>query len=101
VQLDLDDLNFSPLPSSVLSPVVTASPNTVESTTTDSICSENESLITNPNDAGNARPKPIFYSQMKKLAKERVLPELKEEDLEEVFVRGKYLCYLPNISYKY
>jgi hypothetical protein len=101
VQLDLDDLNLSPLSSSVLSPVVTASPNTVESTTADSICSEHESLTANPDDAGNARPKPIFYSQMKKLAKGRVLPELKEADLEEVFVRGKYLSHLRNISYRY
>ncbi|TBU46984.1 RF-1 domain-containing protein [Dichomitus squalens] len=31
---------------------------------------------------------PRYYSQLKKAHKERVLPELKEEDLEESFVRG-------------
>ena len=31
---------------------------------------------------------PRFYSQLKKAHKERVVPELKEEDLEESFVRG-------------
>jgi hypothetical protein len=34
-------------------------------------------------------PKPIFYSQLKKIAKHRKVPELREEDLEEVFVRGE------------
>ena len=31
---------------------------------------------------------PRYYSQLKKAHKERVVPELKEEDLEETFVRG-------------
>ncbi|RDX52678.1 hypothetical protein OH76DRAFT_1454148 [Lentinus brumalis] len=31
---------------------------------------------------------PRFYSQLKKAHKERIVPELKEEDLEESFVRG-------------
>ncbi|RPD73477.1 hypothetical protein L226DRAFT_510257 [Lentinus tigrinus ALCF2SS1-7] len=31
---------------------------------------------------------PRFYSQLKKAHKDRVVPELKEEDLEESFVRG-------------
>ena len=31
---------------------------------------------------------PRFYSQLKKAHKQRVIPELKEEDLEESFVRG-------------
>ncbi|PIL30526.1 hypothetical protein GSI_07226 [Ganoderma sinense ZZ0214-1] len=31
---------------------------------------------------------PRYYSQLKKAHKERVIPELKEEDLEESFVRG-------------
>ena len=31
---------------------------------------------------------PRYYSQLKKAHKERVLPELKEDDLEESFVRG-------------
>ncbi|KZT11647.1 RF-1-domain-containing protein [Laetiporus sulphureus 93-53] len=31
---------------------------------------------------------PRFYSQLKKAHKQRVVPELKEEDLEESFVRG-------------
>ena len=31
---------------------------------------------------------PRYYSQLKKAHKERVIPELKEEDLEELFVRG-------------
>ncbi|KAI0714245.1 RF-1 domain-containing protein [Fomitopsis betulina] len=31
---------------------------------------------------------PRYYSQLKKAAKQRVVPELKEEDLEESFVRG-------------
>jgi hypothetical protein len=29
-----------------------------------------------------------YYSQLKKIAKKRVLPELNEDDLDEVFVRG-------------
>jgi hypothetical protein len=33
--------------------------------------------------------KPVFYSQLKKLAKQRVVPTLNEDDLEEVFVRGQ------------
>ncbi|KAL6307917.1 RF-1 domain-containing protein [Sparassis latifolia] len=31
---------------------------------------------------------PRYYSQLKKASKQRVVPELKEEDLEESFVRG-------------
>lgn len=31
---------------------------------------------------------PRFYSQLKKAHQQRVLPELKEEDIEESFVRG-------------
>ncbi|TFK27386.1 hypothetical protein FA15DRAFT_586488 [Coprinopsis marcescibilis] len=31
---------------------------------------------------------PVFYSALKRAHKERVVPELKEEDLEESFVRG-------------
>lgn len=31
---------------------------------------------------------PRYYSQLKKAHKQRVVPELKEEDLEEAFVRG-------------
>ena len=33
---------------------------------------------------------PRYYSQLKKAHKERVVPELKEEDLEEKFVRGTF-----------
>ncbi|KAH9857678.1 RF-1 domain-containing protein [Lenzites betulinus] len=33
-------------------------------------------------------PVPRYYSQLKKAHKDRVLPELKEDDLEESFVRG-------------
>jgi hypothetical protein len=33
--------------------------------------------------------KPVFYSQLKKVAKQRVMPTLDEGDLEEVFVRGQ------------
>ena len=35
---------------------------------------------------------PRFYSQMKKASKERVIPVLNENDLEESFVRG--MCYV-------
>lgn len=31
---------------------------------------------------------PRFYSQLKKAHKDRIIPELREEDLEESFVRG-------------
>lgn len=31
---------------------------------------------------------PRYYSQLKKAAKKRIVPELKEEDIEESFVRG-------------
>ena len=31
---------------------------------------------------------PRYYSQLKKAHKERVVPELREEDIEETFVRG-------------
>ena len=32
----------------------------------------------------------LNYSQLKRAAKERVIPELKEDDLEEKFVRGTF-----------
>lgn len=35
---------------------------------------------------------PRFYSQMKQASKERVIPVLNENDLEESFVRG--VCYV-------
>ena len=37
---------------------------------------------------------PRYYSQLKKAHKDRVVPELKEEDLEESFVRGAGLSTL-------
>lgn len=42
---------------------------------------------------------PRYYSQLKKAHKDRQLPELREEDLEEVFVRGtsgivRLSCYV-------
>ena len=38
---------------------------------------------------GNKR-RSLNYSQLKRAAKERVVPVLKEEDLEEKFVRGTF-----------
>lgn len=50
-------------------------------------CSDSES-----NDISSSAPSPPsvprYYSQLKKAAKERKIPELREEDLEETFVRG-------------
>lgn len=54
----------------------------------------------NPSEADAAQqPKagsevPVFYSALKRAHKERVVPELREEDLEEQFVRGVYLLSL-------
>ncbi|KAM5542595.1 hypothetical protein V8D89_003556 [Ganoderma adspersum] len=51
-------------------------------------------LMTSPEQTSTVSPSeptpivPRFYSQLKKAHKERVVPELKEEDLEESFVRG-------------
>ena len=55
-------------------------------------------FMTSPEPAPELAPEPIttqtppavprYYSQLKKAHKERVVPELKEEDLEETFVRG-------------
>lgn len=36
----------------------------------------------------HSAPLPKYYSQLKKAHKQRVVPELKEEDIEEAFVRG-------------
>ncbi|KAH9923946.1 RF-1 domain-containing protein, partial [Epithele typhae] len=43
---------------------------------------------TPPTPSANASPRPLYYSQLKKASKQRVIPELKEADLEESFVRG-------------
>ena len=40
---------------------------------------------------------PRFFSQLKKAHKGRIIPELKEEDLEESFVRGA--GYSVSVSY--
>ena len=45
-----------------------------------------QSSSTVPNESKPSVPR--YYSQLKKAHKERVTPELKEEDLEESFVRG-------------
>ena len=37
-----------------------------------------------------AKRRSLNYSQLKRAAKERVVPVLKEEDLEEKFVRGTF-----------
>lgn len=42
-------------------------------------------------------PVPRYYSQLKKAHKDRVLPELKGDDLEESFVRGAR--YSASVSY--
>ncbi len=34
-------------------------------------------------------PRPLFYSSLKKAHQRRTVPELREEDLEESFVRGR------------
>ena len=42
-----------------------------------------------PLDTSSApRTPPRYYSALKKAHKDRVIPELREEDLEEAFVRG-------------
>lgn len=35
---------------------------------------------------------PVFFSALKRAHKERVVPELREEDLEEQFVRGAFFA---------
>ncbi|GJE98138.1 peptide chain release factor-like protein [Phanerochaete sordida] len=49
--------------------------------------SESDSNDT-PSSTPSTSSVPRFYSQLKKVAKERKIPELREEDLEETFVRG-------------
>ena len=57
-------------------------------------------LMTSPEQTStvelNEQPQnvPRYYSQLKKAHKDRVVPELKEEDLEESFVRGAGLSTL-------
>ncbi|EIW60830.1 uncharacterized protein TRAVEDRAFT_36415 [Trametes versicolor FP-101664 SS1] len=49
------------------------------------------SIMTSPDEASQRESTPAvprYYSQLKKAHKERVVPELKEADLEESFVRG-------------
>ncbi|KAJ7098066.1 hypothetical protein B0H15DRAFT_823972 [Mycena belliarum] len=46
------------------------------------------SLETPAPDSDAARKPPTFYSNLKKAHKDRVVPEVKEEDLDESFVRG-------------
>ncbi|CDO69381.1 hypothetical protein BN946_scf184575.g6 [Trametes cinnabarina] len=41
-----------------------------------------------PSDSESEHKIPRYYSQLKKAHKARVIPELREEDLEESFVRG-------------
>jgi hypothetical protein len=49
-------------------------------------------VAADPEDAApTMTTKPMFYSQLKKVAKKRVLPELNEDDIDEVFVRGMSL----------
>lgn len=36
---------------------------------------------------------PRYFSALKKAHKDRVIPQLLEEDLEEQFVRGTLMCY--------
>jgi peptide chain release factor len=43
-----------------------------------------------PSDGVSSTAIPRFYSQMKKAHKERVMPVIDENDLEESFVRGVY-----------
>ncbi|KAI0928051.1 hypothetical protein AcW2_004185 [Taiwanofungus camphoratus] len=46
-------------------------------------------FLTSSTDAAlNETKVPRFYSQLKKAHKQRVVPELKEDDIEESFVRG-------------
>ncbi|KAI0637393.1 RF-1 domain-containing protein [Trametes polyzona] len=51
----------------------------------------NPSESSQPDGSDGSSPKPAvprYYSQLKKAHKERVVPELREDDLEESFVRG-------------
>lgn len=41
-----------------------------------------------PLDTASRQTPPRYYSALKKAHKDRVIPELREEDLEETFVRG-------------
>ena len=41
-----------------------------------------------PLDTSVPQTPPRYYSALKKAHKDRVIPELREEDLEEAFVRG-------------
>lgn len=58
------------------------------------------SIMTSPDEAPQPESTPAvprYYSQLKKAHKERVVPELKEADLEESFVRGAR--YSTSVSY--
>ena len=46
------------------------------------------------NTSSASQTPPRYYSALKKAHKNRVIPELREEDLEETFVRGMALIYL-------
>ncbi|THG95037.1 hypothetical protein EW026_g6542 [Hermanssonia centrifuga] len=48
----------------------------------------NATTISTPSTSDAAPTIPRYYSQLKKAHKSRTVPELKEEDLEEKFVRG-------------
>lgn len=57
------------------------------------------SLSDVPPDTSSApQTPPRYYSALKKAHKDRVIPELREEDLEEAFVRGMAFNLL-NLSY--
>ena len=46
------------------------------------------SEVVPPDNSSASRTPPRYYSALKKAHKDRAIPELREEDLEENFVRG-------------
>lgn len=53
------------------------------------------SSIANDPLSNHASPRRLNFSLLKRAHKDRVLPELREEDLEESYVRGKNCLHLP------
>jgi hypothetical protein len=85
MQLDFSDAPFHETPSSAVN---FDSLNTTASSTTLTEGEAEQSALGHA--AKTEASKPIFYSQLKQLAKKRIIPELREEDLDEVFVRGTH-----------
>lgn len=58
------------------------------------LCRSKDNTVTLSQEARMSRP--LNYSTLKKVSRERIVPELREEDLEEKFVKGKPLSRLKN-----